>query len=73
MKGATMDFNEKAKIRIEHWIKHSEDHLQEYAAFAKELEDAGKTESARYISEMVKLTKESNDCLAKAKARLSSA
>ena len=61
-----MEFIEKARIRIEHWINHNEDHLQEYEPFAHELESAGKNESARYIREMTALITQSNDCLRRA-------
>jgi len=61
-----MDITQKARIRIEHWIKHNEDHLHEYQAFARELETAGKNESARYIREMAALMAESTGHLGKA-------
>ncbi len=60
-----MDFVEKSKIRIEHWITHSEHHEEEYEMFAEQLEDAGLTESAKYIREMIELTSRSTDCLRK--------
>ena len=28
-----MDFQEKAKIRIEHWLSHNESHVKEYEEF----------------------------------------
>jgi hypothetical protein len=62
----SMEFVEKAKIRLEHWIHHSEDHHQEYVSFAKELEDAGKIESARHLKDMISLTTRSTECLKKA-------
>ena len=58
-----MDFNEKAKIRIEHWIHHNEHHGEEYEMFAEQLEDAGKTESAEHIREMIRIISKSTDCL----------
>lgn len=61
-----MEFIEKAKIRLEHWIHHSEQHYQEYLSFAQELEDVGKIESARHLKEMIILTGRSTDCLKKA-------
>ena len=33
-----MNFAEKARIRMEHWINHNLDHLEDYEAFAGELE-----------------------------------
>ena len=50
-----MDSIEKAKIRIEHWLKHNQDHLREYEEFAQELEKAGKKETAEHIRNMVTL------------------
>ena len=61
-----MDLIEKAKIQIEHWIRHNKDHLEEYEAFARELETAGKNESARYIREMSTLIAQSTEHLDKA-------
>ena len=61
-----MDFSEKARIRLEHWITHSDHHHDEYAVFAEQLEEAGKTESAKYMKEMIDLSRRSTDCLRKA-------
>lgn len=61
-----MDFVEKSKIRLEHWISHNDHHQEDYETFADQLEEAGKKESAEQIREMVRLTKASTDCLRKA-------
>jgi len=61
-----MEFIEKAKIRLEHWIHHTEDHYQEYVSFAKELEEAGKIESARHLKDVIALTTRTTECLKKA-------
>jgi hypothetical protein len=66
MKGVFMNFTGKAKIRIEHWIHHNLDHLEDYEAFVTELETAGKSESARHIREMGRLLSQSNDHLKEA-------
>jgi hypothetical protein len=58
-----MDSVDKAKIRIEHWISHNEHHSEDYEGFIRELEEAGKTESARYIREMLDLSSRSTECL----------
>ncbi len=42
------------------------DHAQEYASFAKGLEDAGKIESARHLKDMIALSARSTECLKKA-------
>jgi len=61
-----MDFNEKAKIRLGHWVNHSEEHQKEYEGFSRELENAGRDVSAGFIREMAKLTEKSTECLKKA-------
>ena len=61
-----MDFEEKAKIRMTHWIHHNLDHLENYKVFASELENAGKDECARHIRAMGDLLSKSNDHLKKA-------
>ena len=61
-----MDFEEKAKVRLEHWITHSDHHQEEYILFADQLEEAGKVESAKQIREMAELSSRSTDCLKKA-------
>lgn len=61
-----MDFVEKAKIRLEHWITHNDHHQEEYEMFAEQLQDAGKKVSADNIREMMKLTAMGTDCLRKA-------
>jgi hypothetical protein len=58
-----MDFVEKAKIRMEHWMTHNDHHHEEYQMFAEQLEDAGKTKSAAQIREMIHLSSRMNDCL----------
>jgi len=61
-----MDIIEKAKIRLEHWISHSDHHYEEYEIFADQLEEAGKAESAKCIREMMALTSKSTECLREA-------
>jgi hypothetical protein len=56
-----MESIEKAKIRIDHWIEHNKDHLQEYEALAEALESVGKYESARSLREVTALTARSNE------------
>jgi hypothetical protein len=58
-----MDILEKAKIRMESWIKHNEHHKEEYEMLADELEAAGKTQSTAHVREMTDLMKKSNECL----------
>jgi len=61
-----MESIEKAKIRLEHWISHSDHHFEEYETFADQLEEAGKPESAKCIREMMALTSKSTECLREA-------
>lgn len=58
-----MDFLSRAKIRLENWIAHSGHHQEEYTSFARELEQAGKTESAKQIREMIALSARGEECL----------
>ncbi|MDZ7699178.1 MAG: hypothetical protein U5R49_20340 [Deltaproteobacteria bacterium] len=61
-----MDFLEKSKMRLEHWMTHNTHHLEEYELFADQLEDAGKAESAGHVREMVDLSARVNTCIEKA-------
>ena len=61
-----MDFLEKARMRMEHWIAHNQEHQNAYQEFADQLEAAGKTESADSIREMSNLVSKSNQYLKKA-------
>lgn len=58
-----MEFIEKAKVRLDHWIHHNDHHNEEYEMFADQLEEAGKSESAGYVREMIDLTVKSAECL----------
>ena len=58
-----MEFIEKAKVRHDHWIPHSGHHNEEYEVLAEQLEEAGKSESAGYLREMIDLTSKSIECL----------
>jgi hypothetical protein len=61
-----MDFPEKAKIRIEHWLKHNESHMIQYDQFVEELEAAGMQACAGHIREMIAWTAKGNTCLREA-------
>jgi hypothetical protein len=65
-----MDDNTKARIQIEHWLKHNHSHIREYEAFASELDSAGKGESTKHIREMSALVAQSNEKLEKALQKL---
>ena len=58
-----MEFIEKAKIMLEHWITHNEHHQEEYDMFADQLEGAEKTDCAKYVREMIALTSKSTECM----------
>ena len=66
-----MEFQEKAKIRMEHWLSHSEHHITEYGHFAEEMENAGLKTSAGHLREMIALMVKGNDCLREALSALS--
>ena len=61
-----MDFVERARLRLKHWMDHNEKHREEYADFAAQLEQAGKPVSAAHVREMADLAGKSNDCLREA-------
>ena len=61
-----MEFTEKARIRLEHWITHNDHHVEEYETFAGQLEQEGKTDSARHVREMMGLLTKSTECLRRA-------
>ena len=65
-----MDPLEKAKVRMEHWISHGVHHQEEYELFMEQLQEAGKSESAEQIKQMIALTEKTNECLKKALAAL---
>jgi hypothetical protein len=58
-----MDFVEKARIRLEHWITHNDHHQEEYEMFAEQLEAANKKESATHLREMISLNSKSTECM----------
>jgi hypothetical protein len=61
-----MDAMEKARIRLEHWIEHNDQHQREYETFAQELVRSGKTQSAEFVQEMITLNAKATGCLRKA-------
>jgi hypothetical protein len=61
-----MEFREKAKIRIAHWMKHTDNHIKEYARFADELEKSGYDNAARNIRETASITTKCSHCLTNA-------
>ena len=61
-----MDFAERARVRLTHWMTHNDNHQEEYQKFAVEFEEAGARECARQLREMAELSRKSNDCLRKA-------
>ena len=60
-----MDFVEKARIRLEKWTTHNDNHKEEYEMFAGQLLEAGKNESPEHVREMIEMTAKSNECLRK--------
>jgi hypothetical protein len=65
-----MEFQEKARVRIEHWLDHNKSHVEDYQKFAEQLEEAGMQTSAGHIREMIAWTAKSNACLEEALATL---
>jgi hypothetical protein len=66
-----MEFQEKAKIRIQHWLAHNEGHLSDYEEFAGQMETAGFKTSARHIREMIAWAAKSNNSMREALNSLS--
>jgi len=65
-----MDTLQKARIRMEHWIEHNDQHQEEYEAFARELEQAGKKQAAAEVRAMSELTAKGSQHLRQAIASL---
>ncbi|MFZ0449554.1 MAG: hypothetical protein WAL98_09935 [Desulfatiglandaceae bacterium] len=61
-----MEFREKARIQLEHWITHNDHHEEEYLSFAEQLESAGMEESGKHVRDMVTLAAKSTESLRKA-------
>ena len=61
-----MDFIEKARNRLKHWITHNDHHQEAYEMFAEQLKEAAKFESSEHVREMAELTAKSSECLGKA-------
>jgi ferric-dicitrate binding protein FerR (iron transport regulator) len=67
-----MEFVEKARIKLEHWMTHNDNHRREYEDFARELQQAGQATSADQVREMIDLAAKSSECLRKALRALGS-
>jgi|YNPNPStandDraft_1061719.scaffolds.fasta_scaffold00090_40 hypothetical protein len=50
---------EKARIRLEHWLKHAEEHALEYQEFSKTLHQMGFKKAGDAIMRLSEITKES--------------
>ena len=61
-----MDFIEKAKTRMEHWLRHNEQHVKEYEHFAQELDAAGQPECTEHLKDMIKWSTKANEALQEA-------
>ncbi len=61
-----MQFVEKARIKLEHWMTHTDNHRREYEEFARELQQAGQGASADHVRKMIDLAAKSSECLQQA-------
>lgn len=61
-----MDALERARLRLEEWIHHSQHHKEDYERLAQELEALGKSESASSVRRMVELTSQGTESLKRA-------
>jgi hypothetical protein len=66
-----MDFTEKTKIRIEHWLEDNESHIAQYGQFVEQFESAGMQTIAGHIREMIAWTAKGNACLREALKEIS--
>lgn len=63
----------KAIIRLEHWLKHAEEHAKEYEDFSSQLLEEGYLEASKAILELSKVTKDSALLIKKALEHLKEA
>ncbi|GAB6888549.1 hypothetical protein JCM13304A_20480 [Desulfothermus okinawensis JCM 13304] len=55
-----MEYIEKVRKRLEHWMEHNEKHMEEYKKLAEELKSNGLDSAAHYIMNLVKHTENMN-------------
>ncbi len=61
-----MDYMEKLKKRLNHWMEHNNKHMEEYEKLAEELKSKGLDDVANYILNLIKHTEKMNEDLKKA-------
>lgn len=56
-----MEYTEKVRKRLEHWLEHNAKHMEEYKKLADELKEKGYESAANYILNLIEHTKKMND------------
>ncbi len=59
--GDMMEYTEKVRKRLEHWLEHNEKHIEEYKKLAAELKTKGYDSAANYILKLVEHTNRMNE------------
>lgn len=52
----TLSFDEKMIKRLEHWIKHNEDHAQTYRDWAQKAKEKNKSKAALMLEDAAEMT-----------------
>ncbi|WP_461833467.1 hypothetical protein [Desulfothermus sp.] len=55
-----MEYTEKVKKRLEHWMEHNNKHMEEYKKLADELKSNGLESASKYILNLVEHTQNMN-------------
>lgn len=70
---SSLDFKEKGKKLLQHWLHHNEEHARSYRKWASEFRAHRFDEPADLLDEVVDLTQQINYILQRAEDLLSSA
>jgi len=65
-----MEYTEKLKRRLEHWMEHNDKHVEEYKKVAEELKNAGYYKAGEYVLKLAEYTDKMNEEIKKALASL---
>lgn len=68
-----MPFPQKARLLIEHWVKHNQAHLQDYCRWADTFRQNGLESAASLLESAAESTRQINQTLSKASESVVSA
>jgi hypothetical protein len=68
-----MPFPRKARMLIEHWVKHNQAHLQDYCRWADTFRQNGLESAAELLESAAESTRQINQTLSKASESVASA